>query len=217
MQTFLILGKDNNFRQAKIAELMKEYDISEFDLYQLTSDSSIGIAQVRQAVFASAKKPLAGLKKMLVVHSIDTATSEAQNALLKILEEPTQTTVIVMTASSDNQILPTVLSRSQILRASQTDINETESLPVGTLEEIFAASPGRRLLLSENLAKTREEAVVFVDKLAASLEKRLLQYKKDFSQTAEALRRTVQAKKFISGNVNHKLVIDILLLGFPRS
>lgn len=80
---------------------------------------SISIESIRQVVdFLRLKVPGANNTIQRVVHisSADTMTIEAQNALLKTLEEPPADTVLLLCVSDLQQILSTILSRSQQLR-----------------------------------------------------------------------------------------------------
>lgn len=53
------------------------------------------------------------IRRIAIIDSADTLTVEAQNALLKILEEPPEDTVIILTASKPHQLRPTIHSRVQ--------------------------------------------------------------------------------------------------------
>lgn len=80
----------------------------------------VGIDEIRQLQrFASLKlpgKPGTGNWRFLMVQSAHTLTTEAQNALLKLLEEPPADTVIILAANDEEALLPTIRSRSQTLR-----------------------------------------------------------------------------------------------------
>jgi len=216
MKTYLILSTSPEFCLEKITAFKNNYAVADVDTFPIKPETSIGIAQVRQTLAKMKNLPLSGETKMLIIESMDKATVEAQNALLKILEEAPESTVIVMTALNENHILSTVLSRSQIIRDKKVDTPESNYLPEENLAEIMSASAGQRLQLSENWIKTREDALLFLDKLTATLEKQLMSAQKGHLQIANSLRRSLQARKFLEGNVNYKLVIDIFLLGFPQ-
>lgn len=55
------------------------------------------------------------IRRVILIESADAMTTEAQNALLKLLEEPPVDTVIILTSSNPQQLLPTIRSRVQIL------------------------------------------------------------------------------------------------------
>lgn len=72
-------------------------------------------------------KPYVGDRKIFILEHIDKMTDHAQNSLLKTLEEPPYYAIIIMTATNSKSILPTVLSRSQLLRFSPINNNEIKS------------------------------------------------------------------------------------------
>jgi DNA polymerase-3 subunit delta' len=60
--------------------------------------------------------PARGRAKVFIVREADRATVQAQNALLKTLEEPPGKTVIVLLVTAVDRLLPTTLSRCQLVR-----------------------------------------------------------------------------------------------------
>lgn len=54
-----------------------------------------------------------GIKRVIIINDAESMSREAQNALLKTLEEPSPQSLIILTAGSASDILPTVASRAQ--------------------------------------------------------------------------------------------------------
>ena len=75
----------------------------------------IQIDQVRHLLSDAAIAPLEGKRKVFIVKEIERATAAAANALLKTLEEPPPHVVLLLTSDRRDLVLPTVLSRCQIL------------------------------------------------------------------------------------------------------
>lgn len=75
----------------------------------------IQIEQVRNLLIDAAIAPLEGRRKVFVIREIERATPAAANALLKTLEEPPPHVVLLLTSDRRDLVLPTVLSRCQIL------------------------------------------------------------------------------------------------------
>jgi DNA polymerase-3 subunit delta' len=78
-----------------------------------TTEPRIKIAEVREAERALSLRPLEGQRKLLLIEDVHKMTVEAQNALLKTLEEPRGSTCIILTTSRLRNVLPTVVSRCQ--------------------------------------------------------------------------------------------------------
>ena len=79
------------------------------------SGSSIRIDQIRAVKEFVFKKPALSEKKVVIIDSADSMTKESANALLKVLEEPPLDTHFILTTSSKEAILPTILSRTHTL------------------------------------------------------------------------------------------------------
>lgn len=60
--------------------------------------------------------PILGQAKVFIIREADRATVQAQNALLKTLEEPPGNTVIILLVTVLDRLLPTTLSRCQLAR-----------------------------------------------------------------------------------------------------
>jgi len=77
---------------------------------------SIKVDQVREAIERAAYRPFEGRRRVVIIDSADEILVEAQNALLKTLEEPPPASVFVLVTSRPDVLLPTVRSRCQRLR-----------------------------------------------------------------------------------------------------
>lgn len=73
--------------------------------------NSIKINQVRQLMKTTLEKPVESNKKVYIINNAHTMTKEAQNCILKTLEEPPEYVVIILIASGENNILTTIKSR----------------------------------------------------------------------------------------------------------
>ena len=82
------------------------------------------VAAARRWLGASAGAPIAGERRVLLVEGIDRASEQAQNALLKALEEPTDRHQFVLVADDVSRVLPTIRSRSQALRVGTVPRSE---------------------------------------------------------------------------------------------
>lgn len=101
----------------------------------------------RKAKSWQATKPLAGSYKY-AVWGIASANTEAQNALLKTLEEPSAQVKIIMVIPHTGVFLPTVLSRLMVLHSEGDKIDGAQKI---LAEKFITAQPHERLaLLAEN-------------------------------------------------------------------
>lgn len=87
------------------------------DIITVQKDSDktqIGVDNVREQVISEVYiKPRNARRKIFIIEQGDTLSTEAQNALLKVLEEPPEYVTFIICVTSKEKLLPTVLSRSQ--------------------------------------------------------------------------------------------------------
>jgi DNA polymerase-3 subunit delta' len=76
----------------------------------------IKVDQVRDVVERTGYRPFEGRRRVVIIDDADAMLSEAQNALLKTLEEPPASSMFVLVTSRPDELLPTVRSRCQRLR-----------------------------------------------------------------------------------------------------
>ena len=93
--------------------------------------------------------------KAYVLHNAQTMTVEAQNALLKLLEEPPDYVCIILTAPSRNKLLPTVISRVFTLSLGEA---VAEALDAEREEKVQGIARGLARALVGNRPYARLEA-----------------------------------------------------------
>lgn len=86
----------------------------------------ISIDAIRDLIKDASIIPNEADTKVFVLYDVDKTMSEVvQNSFLKILEEPPQSTLFILTAQSSGKMLPTILSRVQVFSLkNETDIDE---------------------------------------------------------------------------------------------
>jgi DNA polymerase-3 subunit delta' len=105
---------------------------------------ALKIGEVRDLQRELALSPHEGRWRVAVLSDFERATLEAANALLKTLEEPPAQVVLLLTASEADVLLPTIVSRCQVL--------SLRSLPTALVQEVlvsrWGAAPGQAELLA---------------------------------------------------------------------
>ena len=96
--------------------------------------------------------------RVCVLCGAENMTDQAQNALLKILEEPPEHTVFILTAENRAMLLPTILSRVQTIRLEP--LTPAEILPV--LRERCPDQPGEKLEWAAETADTIGQALALL-------------------------------------------------------
>ena len=109
----LDLDIDNFDKEALFDLLVVKPEIVEKN--KVFKQRDISIESIREAKKSLSLFPYSGKRKVLIVDDAHRMNISAQNALLKIFEEPNPTTMIILVTSEVDRILPTIQSRSQML------------------------------------------------------------------------------------------------------
>lgn len=83
----------------------------DFMIIDADDGKSIKIGQVRLLQEKIAEKPIISDHKIYIINNSDLMTVEAQNCLLKTLEEPPEYATIILVLSNENKMLNTIKSR----------------------------------------------------------------------------------------------------------
>ncbi|MEK7160071.1 MAG: hypothetical protein AAB702_01155, partial [Patescibacteria group bacterium] len=164
MQSILIVGTAKKVRE-KALEIIKENKISKFDTDIIETEKSVGIGDIRLLQKRIFLKPLKSEQKGVILEAFFGMTIDSQNAFLKLLEEPPNNTIIMVLVNSLDFLLPTILSRCNILTLEKSQKLEKESLEeyLKILKEI---QKGEGLLkIAQDNGKNREEALKFLENL----------------------------------------------------
>ncbi len=139
----LIVGNDG-IGKSVVAKYMsaqiinRRDDIEHVDVVKYyPSSSSFGVDDVRNVINEVSKKPYEGDRKVLVLYKCDKLTVQAQNALLKTIEEPPNGVYLVLLSDSLEMILDTIQSRCQIYKL--TPLNKEDILTY--IEEKYLGLP----------------------------------------------------------------------------
>ncbi len=113
---------------------------SHADLLLIEPDNGrIKIDQVRQIQHELALRPYVGRWRVCIVTGFETTTTEAANALLKLLEEPPAHAVLLLTALDPGLLLPTIVSRCRVLPLRPVPTQEIAQ----ALVERYGAEPSQ--------------------------------------------------------------------------
>lgn len=80
------------------------------------SGSFIRIDQIRHLCSTLAMKPYEARLRVVIISDAQTMNASSGNALLKVLEEPPDKTIIILTATRVSDLLPTIVSRCRHIR-----------------------------------------------------------------------------------------------------
>ena len=108
-----ILCVNANTKQCNSCKSCLEFDNNNNpDFYEIKpEEGTIKIEPIRLMQTKIMEKPIISQRKVYIIQDCDTMTKEAQNCLLKTLEEPPEYITIILTASNESILLNTIKSR----------------------------------------------------------------------------------------------------------
>lgn len=206
-----------------------EHDIHPDIYYVKIADKkqNVGVGEIREMISDCYIKPNEAPVKVYVID--DKMTAEAQNALLKILEEPPQNVRFIITCESSTAILKTVLSRSALFKLREDNKKYGDELDVKAEElavEIAEAIPkNTEMPLLASVSKLGKDKVLaqkvferISEYSSLALEEKFLHeggQPKHIAELARTLRKkslvslinvTSQAQKMLAQNCNMNLL-----------
>lgn len=102
------------------------------DVQVIASDGDrIKIEAIREMQHLVALSPVEGPYRIILIPDFDRATTSAANALLKTLEEPPSTVILILTATNVEALLPTIVSRCQVVPLRPLPITEIRAALIG--------------------------------------------------------------------------------------
>ncbi|MHB0988289.1 MAG: DNA polymerase III subunit [Bellilinea sp.] len=148
-------------------------------IIQIAEDAqTIKIEQVRELQRLLALSPYQARYRIALLLSFEKATTGAQNALLKTLEEAPEKVVLLLTADSPDNLLPTITSRCEILRLRPMKVERLADSLISNkhvpaqeatvLAHIAAGRPGLALNLIDD-HETAKDRTHWLEHLHAAL------------------------------------------------
>lgn len=113
------------------------------DAHRIEAKKRIGVDEIRELIMALQSAAYEGGFRTVIIEEADSMTTQAQNSLLKTLEEPPPQTVFFLTATSTAALLPTIVSRCRVV--------QVPPMPQAAVEQILqekGIAPGRSAQLA---------------------------------------------------------------------
>lgn len=156
--------------------------------------ASFGVDDVRNIIEEVSKKPYEGDKKVIIIHEGDKLTIQAQNALLKTIEEPPKGVFIILLSESLELLLDTIKSRCQVYKLTPLNkehmlsfikkINITQEESILSALAYAEGIPGRaeRILHDENLENLRNLVIKLFNEVINKDINCIVQYEEKFDK-----------------------------------
>ena len=165
-------------------------------------NGEIRIQQIRDLQKSINLKPYQSKNRSILLLRFNQASVESSNALLKTLEEAPAHAILLLTADTPESLLPTIISRCEILRLRPLRVEEVESMLTAKgvdperahlLAHISSGRPGyaNRLLEDSSLLETRTERLNDLQALLKSTRVKKFSYADKLSKDKDGMRQAI--------------------------
>ncbi|MEK7651646.1 MAG: hypothetical protein AAB351_00325 [Patescibacteria group bacterium] len=213
---YLFTGSDRETKKQLAIEFARMIlGVSEEEKERINPDlividqSKMKIEEMRDLISELSLKPFRYQKKVAIIQNFEDVTDEAASSILKTLEEPNNSSLIILLSRNQKSLLPTIVSRCQSIYFNipkQKISNEnTESL-----KSIFKFPIAQRILSIKGYAEkeTEELQSLFEDWINAERESLLSGDAGKYLNLQVLLDSLVGLKQ----NLNKKLILERLFL-----
>src|SRR3989344_1837552 len=223
----LLISKEPQSRINEVTRILTQENLSlnHPDLLYFPEGSKLGIESARQIKEHFSLKPYSAKGRVVVLEDASALTPEAQNALLKTLEEPPEYALILLGAPSEDTLLPTVLSRCQTIYLSKQNprSHRTPTSEVGyngDIQKLLGSSFDERFEYIEKLKERGEflqALIVFWRNRLHLVTKNAAIDNKVINEVRNFLHELLRAEKWAKQNVNIRAILEYLMLVMSKN
>jgi DNA polymerase-3 subunit delta' len=163
---------------------------------------TLKVDQIRESRRTLTLKPYQSKYRVALFLRFQEANDNAANALLKTLEEAPSYAVLILTADNPEQLLPTIVSRCEVLRLRPLQVEEVQKelenrgVEGGRAKLIAHISGGRfgyaqRLIEDESLLERREERLNDLQSLISASRVEKFSYADKLARDKESMRQAI--------------------------
>lgn len=142
-------------------------------------------------------KPTNLPRKVFIIHNFDASTEEAQNKLLKVLEEPPENVYFLLSAKNEELVLPTIKSRCDKVKIPPLTQQEVDKIASDPLAKILGDG-----YVGKTLALEKKYDLSNIVKLGVEL----------FTEMKSSKQVVVFSKKFLDEKEDTQLLLQVMLL-----
>lgn len=182
-----------NEKSSEFVKIEKNVDL-DVKIYPKNNEKLL-VADSNEIVAEAYVKPVNLPNKIFIIKNFDVSTEEAQNKLLKILEEPPKNVYFLLHAKSEDRVLPTIKSRCEKIKIPPLDEETIEKYSDNALANILGGGyigKTQTLAHNENLKVVTNFAVSLFTELKNSKQvilfsKKFLEFKDDLNLVLEVM------------------------------
>lgn len=171
---------------AEFSRIAKGVDL-DVKVYPKNNEKML-VADSNEIVAEAYVKPVNAQNKIFIIKNLDVSTEEAQNKLLKILEEPPKNVYFLISVKNESKVLPTIKSRCDKIKINPLSLEEISAICKDELSCILGGGYIGKTLeyeQNENLKNLCSFAVSLFTELKGS--KDVLKFSKRFAEEKDSL------------------------------
>jgi len=195
----LIIGPDLNTISKLLESLGQLATPNNPDIFNVDDYSIEKIREIQQFL---SQKPYSHQNKVVIIKNIDKLQNEAQNALLKIIEEPGPNNYFILTTNQPGKINTTIISRCHQIRLQLIQNQETKL--------VFGQTTKDSLLQSEKLFTDKSVFLDFLIDQQSAFHQILV--KNPNKDTKSKLDKINTGIAMFHSNIDPKSILDYILL-----
>ncbi len=219
--TYIITNKSKDAQKKQLRILLRRIfgkDIKESpDIHVLNpkGENSIGIEAVKEFQKSMRFKPFQEEIQVGIILQAEKLTTQAQNTLLKTLEDSSNTSAFILCVDNERNLLPTIKSRGIVIYSkSQIDKPTKEQKEFDGFLEL---NPLEQFNIIEEYSKEKDSSLLLISTLEdifrARLELDIKNGNIDSSQKNLSFLKTVQkSREKITANCNRRLTLEALVV-----
>jgi DNA polymerase-3 subunit delta' len=225
--TYIIVHKKERLQKEELKKLLKKLfgkeisDSPDIHLLNPEDKNSIGIEEVKELQQSMRFKPFQEGVQAGIILNAQKLTHQAQNSMLKSLEDSSDTSVYILCVDNEKNLLSTIRSRGVILYPKRE--NKEEELPTeesdieNVMETFFDLSSVEQFNIIEEYSENKENSLIFINRLEDILREQLeLDIKNgnisSSQRNLEFLKVVEKSREKISSNCNRKLTLEAMIM-----
>ncbi len=167
-------------------------------LKPLEDKVSISIDQVHGLHANLSLSPVMGAQKVLLIHPAHALTLPAQQAMLKLLEEPPSKVLFILVTHTPYVLLPTILSRCRIVFPLTQGEIAKQSIAEGVVTR-EVKNHAEAIKISDEFGAKKDTALAYIHNVIAT------------ADDPHVKKAAIKALGLLNKNINAKLVLDQFL------
>lgn len=223
--TYILVGKSEESQKEALANLLKTIFKKNLlispDIHRIDSagENSIGIEEVKDFQKEMKFRPFQESVQVGIIMEAEKLTPEAQNSLLKTLEESSSHSMYILCVNNEKNLLPTIISRGQTIYSQHSErglwVDGMEPSSLG--KEILDMDLIGQFNTIEKYSAEKESSMNFLNSLEEVFRQRLeLDIKNgnidSSKRSLEFLKMIQNSREKITANCNRRLTLEALIV-----